>query len=209
MAGNTREKILNSAESLFAEFGYDYVSVRKITNNAEVRLGLLAYHFGTKEALFEAVVARRIDKLNCMRKAALRKITTLSEFSAQQVMEAFMHPYFELASSKDPGWQSYTRLIAQISHNERHMPVLKKYMDPVAYLFIDALATCYPKASHEQVASGFIFSAAVMVGIFSRPSRIKTMSRGALSDQELKALYPSLLTYAVGGIQAICETGSQ
>jgi len=48
---------------LFARRGFDAVSVRDIVRSARVNLGAVTYHFGGKEALFAAVVARKIDTL--------------------------------------------------------------------------------------------------------------------------------------------------
>src|SRR6516225_2477250 len=66
-----REKILNASEALFADQPFDSVSLREITLKAGVTLALASYHFGTKEALFEAVVARRADILGRMRQERL------------------------------------------------------------------------------------------------------------------------------------------
>ncbi|CAG9000521.1 MAG: hypothetical protein CENE_02516 [Candidatus Celerinatantimonas neptuna] len=208
MGKSTREKIIDSAELQFAEYGYDAVSVRNITDLAQVRLGLLAYHFGTKEALFEAVIVRRVDELNRRRLDALHAVCEQPSYTVEQVIEAFLHPYLELACRDDPGWQAYTKLIAQISHNEHHLPVLKKYLDPVGHEFIDAMKACFPKSSRQQVSYGFIFTAAVMVGIFSRPSRIHSLSKGVIANNDLLQLYPELLAYTVAGVKATCQSSS-
>ncbi len=52
------ERLLDAAASLFAREGYDAVSVRQITSRAKVNLGAITYHFGSKEALFHAVIDR-------------------------------------------------------------------------------------------------------------------------------------------------------
>ena len=56
---DSRIAILDSAEALFAERGYFGVSVRDITEHADVRLASVNYHFRTKEKLFREVVTRR------------------------------------------------------------------------------------------------------------------------------------------------------
>lgn len=201
---NTRTRIIDAAERQFAEHGYDAVSVRSITDMAGVRLGLLAYHFGTKEFLFESVIARRVDELNQRRLEALEAAQRQDSVDARAIINAFIEPYLILAASADPGWQAYTKLIAQISHTESHMEVLKRYLDPVGHRFIAALAGCFPETPAQRIASGFIFTAAAMVGVFSRPSRIESLSEGLLSTQNLHDLYPALLAYAVAGVNALC-----
>ncbi|MHB8838918.1 MAG: TetR/AcrR family transcriptional regulator [Gemmatimonadaceae bacterium] len=52
------ERLLAAAADLFAREGFDAVSVRQITSRARANLGAITYHFGSKEALFHAVVGR-------------------------------------------------------------------------------------------------------------------------------------------------------
>src|SRR5690606_36644825 len=63
-SGSTREAILDSAEALFARQGHDGTSMRQITSEAGVNLAAVNYHFGSKEALVQAVLKRRLAVLN-------------------------------------------------------------------------------------------------------------------------------------------------
>lgn len=51
-----RERILRAADALFAELGFDAVSVRDVARGAEVNKGLVFYYFGSKQGLFNAVI---------------------------------------------------------------------------------------------------------------------------------------------------------
>ncbi|WP_158887825.1 TetR/AcrR family transcriptional regulator [Amycolatopsis anabasis] len=55
----TRQALLDAASTLFAERGFDRTTVREIARRAEVNQALLFRYFGSKEALFEEVMARR------------------------------------------------------------------------------------------------------------------------------------------------------
>ena len=46
-----KERILDVAERLFADFGFPVTSLRDITREAGVNLAAVNYHFGSKEAL--------------------------------------------------------------------------------------------------------------------------------------------------------------
>jgi AcrR family transcriptional regulator len=61
---DTRERILDVAERLFMENGYEATSMRVITSAAEVNLAAVNYHFGSKEALLREVFRRRLAWLN-------------------------------------------------------------------------------------------------------------------------------------------------
>jgi AcrR family transcriptional regulator len=56
---STKERILNEAEVLFAEKGFDAVSVREITTAAECNLAAMNYHFGHKKDLYLEVFRAR------------------------------------------------------------------------------------------------------------------------------------------------------
>ena len=60
----TRERILRTAERLFAEHGYDGVSARRIAASARVQLALLSYYFHSKLGLYRAVFQRRIEPIS-------------------------------------------------------------------------------------------------------------------------------------------------
>ena len=54
---STSDSLIAAARSLFSQHGYDGTSVRAITEQAGTNLGAITYHFGSKEALYEAVHA--------------------------------------------------------------------------------------------------------------------------------------------------------
>ena len=61
---DTKTKILDAAERLFAQKGFDAVSLRNIVEAAKVNLAAVHYHFGSKQALLHAVVSRRLRPVN-------------------------------------------------------------------------------------------------------------------------------------------------
>lgn len=58
---DTVSRILDTAETLFAEKGFAETSLRTITSKAKVNLAAVNYHFGSKKALIQAVFARYLD----------------------------------------------------------------------------------------------------------------------------------------------------
>jgi AcrR family transcriptional regulator len=58
-AQGAREQLLDAAERLFAERGYNGVSTRQIAELAKVNLGSIPYYFGNKENLLKEVIKRR------------------------------------------------------------------------------------------------------------------------------------------------------
>ena len=68
---DTRQKLLDTAERMFAEQGYGAVSLRQIIADAEVNLAAIHYHFGSKQELLDEVIMRRAGPVNRERLARL------------------------------------------------------------------------------------------------------------------------------------------
>ena len=59
---STRGKILDAAERAFSIRGFDAATTREIAREADVPLGLMSYHFGTKDDLYTEVIGRRAEQ---------------------------------------------------------------------------------------------------------------------------------------------------
>ena len=80
------------AERQFMENGYEAISTRAITSVAELNLGSINYHFGSKEGLLREVFRRRLAWLNKERIAVLDALEPQANGVAikpSQVLEAF------------------------------------------------------------------------------------------------------------------------
>ena len=55
MAKDTKDRVLETAHSLFEEKGFDGVTMRDIASEAKVNKGLLHYYFKSKQAIFIGV----------------------------------------------------------------------------------------------------------------------------------------------------------
>ena len=100
----TRARIFDAAEALFIECGFDGTSLRQVTARAKVNLAAVNYHFGGKNGLFTAMIARRFDPLNDGRIALLdeyRREVRRKSPSCERVLAAMFAPALQLA--RDPG----------------------------------------------------------------------------------------------------------
>jgi AcrR family transcriptional regulator len=61
---DTRERPLDTAEKLMASTSTVAISLRDFTSHANTNLAAVNYHFGSKEALVDAVVRRTAERLH-------------------------------------------------------------------------------------------------------------------------------------------------
>jgi AcrR family transcriptional regulator len=93
---SSRERLLDTAEVMFAERGYDGVGLRPIAEAANVNLGSIPYFFGTKEKLFKAVLLRRVAPIQNERRARLRTLLNAPErMTLEEILCAFLDPVFK------------------------------------------------------------------------------------------------------------------
>ena len=70
---DTKTRLLDAAERLFSDRGFEAVSHRDIAVAAAVNLAAVNYHFGSKDRFIRAVIKRRVDSINARRLAALAR----------------------------------------------------------------------------------------------------------------------------------------
>jgi AcrR family transcriptional regulator len=116
VAPDTTTRILDAAEWLFAEHGFDGTSMRMITTRAAVNLASVNYHFGSKEALFQEVFRRRLAELNRQRMDVINRMEAESgsaPLKPSQVLEGFFGPALEMAADTQHGGHTFMRLLGR------------------------------------------------------------------------------------------------
>jgi AcrR family transcriptional regulator len=113
---DTKSRILDAAEALFMEHGFEATSLRQLTGTAGVNLAAVNYHFGSKEDLFQAVLTRRLDPMN------LERIELLDRFEAEargqpltceKILQAMLYPALRLARDEARGGKNFLRLLGR------------------------------------------------------------------------------------------------
>jgi AcrR family transcriptional regulator len=112
----TKAKILDAAEELFMEHGFEATSLRQITAAAAVNLAAVNYHFGSKDELFESVVTRRLDPMNQQRLALLAQYEREAAphaLSCERILAAMLIPALDLARDRERGGKNFLRLLGR------------------------------------------------------------------------------------------------
>ncbi len=203
-SGNTRVAILDAAENLFAAASFDIVSMRDVAAKARVPLGLINYHFHSKEKLFEAIIERRSDELNARRRAAFASLQ--SEPDIRQVIDVFLRPYLELMLGGGPGWRSYGRLLAQTGQQQRWARLITRHFKETQDLILGALERAEPRLSKEAAARGYAHMVSVMFGMFAANDLLSVISRRAYSSRDLDRAYDFVLPFLAGAFEGLAAS---
>lgn len=199
----TREKILDAAEKLFGERTFDTVSLRDITQEADVTLALVSYHFGTKDRLLAEVVGRRAHILGDKRRARLDALKKKGSLTTESIFDAFMRPLFEQMSSGEQGWESYVLILPQLGQSNRWLNLLHDNFDETAELFLSELRLIHPELKKPVLLRGFTIALAAMLQTLSRNRRVDVLSGGAVAAADLNTAYKILLKFVTKGFEGL------
>lgn len=146
-AASTEQRLLAAAERLFAEHGVDGVSLRAVMQAAGANVASVHYHFGSKDALLDAVVRSRLDLVSFSRDGLVADLVAGSD--PRMLAEAFIRPILDLVHSGGADW---VRLIADLLRSNH--PALGPVSDGFLVRnsrFIDRLREVDPEASLQAI----------------------------------------------------------
>jgi AcrR family transcriptional regulator len=201
---SSREKLVCSAERLFAERGFDGVSVRDIANDAGVNSALVGYYFRGKEGLLSEVYMRHCEPLKRERERLLERFAkTDGKLTLERVIEAFIRPSLEVTTDKN-GRTEFTRLRAILSAENSALleQLVAENFDRSSRMFVDAMRKCLPELSRDEIFWRFHFLLGTVYYTGAGPHRIRTLSRGRCDPSDPVATTKHLIPFLAAGFRA-------
>ena len=203
----TRDRILDAAESLFADNGFRAVSLRQITTEAGVNLAAVNYHFGGKDGLIYEVLTRVVGPINEERLSSL----DLAEADAQgdavpirTILDAFFRPVVNQLAGAHHNSQLYLKLAGRcLSESEEHSPeTLLKLFEKVADRFVAASAKSLPHLSEVDIYWRLHFSVGTLLHSLAKGSQLVLFSRGKIPSVDPAETLDQLIQYTAGGMES-------
>lgn len=204
-APSARERILEVAERLFAEHGMSGVGLRAITAEAKVNLASIAYHFGSKEGLLEALFAQRAAPIAEER---LRLLARCYEKSAtptlEQILDAFLRPALVLGVQPQFGGPAFVKLRARLATEPETLSrkILSKAFDKSSKAFIEAIARALPGVPRADVEWCFHFMLGAMFYTMANSGRIQALTRGRIDPGNVKRALQHMIPFLVAGFRS-------
>jgi len=150
----TRTRILDAAEALFMQHGFEGTSMRLLTAKAEVNLAAVNYHFGSKHALIEALFRRRLDPMNAARVAALDRLEAEGRpADPERIIRAFVGESLRMIEDTRGGGRNFIRLLGR-TYTEPAKPIralIGQLYAPVMTRFKAAFERALPQMVAEEL----------------------------------------------------------
>jgi AcrR family transcriptional regulator len=203
--GDTRQRILQAAEMLFAEHGFDAVSMRDITALAKVNLASVNYHFGSKLALLAEVVGMRANDLVAARLHALAGLRRdrAGRPKLEDVIEGFLRPSLEM--SRQPGGANHMRLRARLAVERVgvNKAQFEQIFDASNEAVVDALAEALPDYPRAEVYWGFHCLLGIQNYTMANSGRIQHLSRRTCDPTDVEATLAHVVPFIANGFRAL------
>jgi len=166
-----RELVLAAALKLFAEQGIDAVSIRAVNREAGLGPASVHYHFGTKEALLDAVIDVYGDSVIQQTKDRAQAILASDgPTTSRDLVTMLAEPYLELIANHSQEGSAWVRVISNVLHSEPE----RIFDRPSARLTWTVASRVYPDAARDVVQRAMRMCLALLMSQlanFRRPTR--------------------------------------
>jgi AcrR family transcriptional regulator len=202
-SNDTKERILNEAETLFAEKGYHAVSVREISAAAKCNLAAMNYHFGHKENLYlEVFRTRWVPRAKRVQASFRESLSTQASPSPTAVARALAEAFL-IGPLSDEERQRHHQLMAR----ELAQPteafellaqrVIRPFLGELAVMFRSFM----PEGLGEERLMLNILSIFAMVLYFNFARLAVTRITGRQYDSDFKAqLVEHIMEFSLKGL---------
>mgnify|MGYP001031570130 FL=1 len=202
----TQERILEAAERLFAERGYDRTSLRAITAAAGANLAAVNYHFKTKEALIQAVLARILGPLNRQRLAMLeasRAQAGRGPVPLERLVRDFLEPVLRLGCNPPRG-ASLKMLLGRLNAEPRRElhRIFVGELAEVVRQFSQAFRLALPGLPAEDLYWRLLFAVGAATHALGAGPMLALLSGGLADPADVDALVERLSGFVVAGLMA-------
>jgi AcrR family transcriptional regulator len=202
-ANGTKLALLEAASSLFAEKGFEKVSVREITGRAEANVASVKYHFGSREGLIDAVVARMAGPVNAERLRRLDELEARGEVTVRQLVEAFFEPLFFQVKSSPLSEQLFVKLMGRMLGDRPYQfpDDLMAQFREVAGRYVPALMKARPGLSAAEVFWRIHFSFGVVSNALTHQDLLKKISEGLVGEDDLEVTMRRVMDFCEAGFE--------
>jgi AcrR family transcriptional regulator len=199
-------KSWSTPSRLFAESGYNGVSIRDIAGAANVPIALVGYYFGRKEELFRTIFEHRLGYIE-ERIVRLKAINLDTPDPVLEIVRAWAEPAVNVRSNASG--EAFSLLVARSVWDQGSVAqqMLQRYYDPLAEVFIDTMMRALPNCDRVTIVWGYEYAiGALLMHLADR--RVERLSAGQATSGDPTRLN-DLVSSIASGFRALARSASE
>lgn len=201
----TKDKILDVAEGLFAERGFNGTSLRTITSEAGVNLASVNYHFGDKKTLIRAVLDRYLEIFMPAVEDALITLNLSSDYQMAEVFETLRVPLQAVEDIRPNGSIRFMSLIGRgYSDVQGHLRwfITTRYQKTLS-LFTQSVTRANPNLTPDVLFWRLHFTLGTCVFTMASSQALSEIAYNDYGQEaDAKSVIDQLITFLAAGMSA-------
>ncbi|MBN2589640.1 MAG: TetR/AcrR family transcriptional regulator [Sedimentisphaerales bacterium] len=178
---SVQERLLNAAEDIFCEKGFEGTSIRDIAASAGCNIASVNYYFGGKQQLYEQVWKRHLIPMKDSRLQSIEKI--LLQNTKKHTLEDLIKSFAEsfIGSIVDSQKVSNLNKLMAREYINKHLPAnmfLEEVMMPTVTAMQKALIEAFPDINEEKIPF-IVFS---LIGQLVHVVHVRAMFENGIDD---------------------------
>jgi AcrR family transcriptional regulator len=203
---SVRQRLMDASEQLFADRGWNAVSIRSIAAAADVNLAALHYHFGSKEQLLAEIFAARAKPIVQERTRLLAEIERLGGTPPplERILEAFLRPALAIGSDQRFGGRAFVKLRARLATEPQEVSrkILASAFDESSGAFLTALGRALPEIPRADLEWRFHFMLGAMFYTMADAGRIQSLTGGRCDPGRIEGALQCLIPFLAAGFRS-------
>lgn len=206
---DTKNRILDAAEVLFAERGFADTSLRLITSEADVNLASVNYHFGSKKELIQAVLDRYLSLFMPELDARLDTLMAQEQLTLLQVFESFVDPLMKLVTVRTNGPAIFMQLLGRgyIDSQGHLRRFITAHYGPILQRITQAISKANPELSPADLFWRLHFTLGTVVFTMASADALRDIAQADFGQQlDVEGLVRNVIPYLASGVGAPVES---
>jgi AcrR family transcriptional regulator len=201
---SVRQRLMDASEQLFAEHGWNAVSIRTIVSAAGVNLAALHYHFGSKEQLLSEIFTARAKPIAEERVRLLSEIDLDNTPSLERILEAFLRPALTIGSDERFGGRAFVKLRARLATEPEQVSrrILSSAFDESSGEFLAALRRALPDLPGADLEWRFHFMLGTMFYTMADAGRIQSLTDGRCDPGRVEDALTHIIPFLAAGFRS-------
>lgn len=207
----SKRRLLDAAELLFAEHGFEAVSVRDITQHAKANVAAINYHFGTRDGLIALIVTRYLTPVNEERLARLDALERKGPGKAvpvEEIINAFVRPLVGIVRKSDLSERQYCKLLGRIfaMQGEGLPQAMENPMRQLSERFARALGKALPAVTPEDLVWRMHFVVGALIHMLMNEEMLQRLTGGVAGSPTMEATLGRFIRFAAAGLREGVES---
>lgn len=199
-------RLVESAEQLVADRGFDLVSVRDITQAAKANVAAVNYHFGSREGLMGVLVVRHLQPVQQERLARLEVLEKKwgnKAIPLEELVEAFVRPVAGMVRKSELPERVLSRLVGRmLALESASMPAsVAELSAELASRFSRSLAKSLPGSNKEDLAWRLHFLSGGLIHLLVAAEELQKNAESGVNELSIDLALSRFIRFAVSGLR--------